>query len=353
MATDLYILGAGASFECGAPLMRGFLDTAEDLLEKGQLRTHAKSVKKVLDLTVELQGINSKSYVDLDNIESLFGLLEMAQLVGSLGDHTSAEIDELKDALIDLIVVTLEESIRYRVNDKRDLVAAGSYDLFVRLVERSSDPVVITLNYDLALDHALASRGHAIDYCLQPQNRRPEAVRLLKLHGSLNWGYCTECRNVIPYQMRDYLSKYPISPFDTAPSKILTITERLGDLAAKHPHASFEPRPFIVPPTWTKTAYTSSLANVWHVAISEMKAARNIYVLGYSMPETDVFFRYLFALGVYGRSRIRRFWVFNPDVDVESRFRKMLGQGIRDRFGFRALKFKDAIATLEVGDIDK
>ena len=57
----------------------------------------------------------------------------------------------------------------------------------------------------------------------------------------------------------------------------------------------------IVPPTWNKTEYHSNLSHVWHEAAVELGSARNIYVFGYSLPETDSFFRYLFALGTYWR----------------------------------------------------
>jgi hypothetical protein len=41
--------------------------------------------------------------------------------------------------------------------------------------------------------------------------------------------------------------------------------------------------------------------------------AQEIIVIGYSLPETDFFFRNLFALGTVGRKFIRRFAVVNPD----------------------------------------
>lgn len=37
MAENVFILGAGASRKAGAPLMKGFLDSAEDLLKKGKV----------------------------------------------------------------------------------------------------------------------------------------------------------------------------------------------------------------------------------------------------------------------------------------------------------------------------
>jgi hypothetical protein len=79
----------------------------------------------------------------------------------------------------------------------------------------------------------------------------------------------------------------------------------------------------IVPPSWNKTEYADSVGHIWQEAARQLSDAENIFVCGYSLPETDVFFKHLFALGSVGRSLIRRFWVINPDPDgsVESRFR--------------------------------
>jgi hypothetical protein len=60
--------------------------------------------------------------------------------------------------------------------------------------------------------------------------------------------------------------------------------------------------------------------------------AENIFVCGYSLPETDVFFKHLFALGTVGTSFIRRFWVINNDGGVGQRFRAMLGKAALSRF---------------------
>ena len=94
--------------------------------------------------------------------------------------------------------------------------------------------------------------------------------------------------------------------------------------------------PVIVPPTWNKTDYNQTLVNVWRRAAEELSEAENIFVIGYSLPETDAFFRYLYALGSIGDNLIKRFWVFDPDPtgEVEPRFRRFLGRAVERRFKF-------------------
>jgi hypothetical protein len=79
-------------------------------------------------------------------------------------------------------------------------------------------------------------------------------------------------------------------------------------------------------------SYAPTLVGVWQQAARQLSDAENIIVSGYSVPETDAFFKYLFALGAVGNSLIRRFWVFDPDERVEERFRKLLGVAPNSKF---------------------
>ena len=106
--------------------------------------------------------------------------------------------------------------------------------------------------------------------------------------------------------------------------------------------------PVIVPPTWNKTEYHGSITNVWSAAANDLSTARNIYIFGYSLPETDSFFRYLYALGTMGDTRIRRFWVFDPDSSglIRNRYEKLLGAGISNRFKYFEEPFSKALKKM-------
>jgi hypothetical protein len=104
--------------------------------------------------------------------------------------------------------------------------------------------------------------------------------------------------------------------------------------------------PFIVPPTWNKTQYHEGIAPVWTRAAAELSDARNIFVLGYSMRGSDLFFRHLFALGATGGPLTERFWVFNPDESVFGRFNDLAGNKVKQRFkGFPAT-FRSGVAYI-------
>jgi hypothetical protein len=46
---------------------------------------------------------------------------------------------------------------------------------------------------------------------------------------------------------------------------------------------------------------------VWNQAVNALKTANRICVIGYSMPETDTFFKFLLALGLAENHRLYRF----------------------------------------------
>jgi hypothetical protein len=102
----------------------------------------------------------------------------------------------------------------------------------------------------------------------------------------------------------------------------------------------------IVPPGLFKTEYQGSISRVWQQAAKELESAKEIIVVGYSLPETDFFFRNLYALGTVGKDPIRRFAVFNPDRHVKGRFKSLLGPGARDRFDYQEETFASAIQMM-------
>ena len=103
--------------------------------------------------------------------------------------------------------------------------------------------------------------------------------------------------------------------------------------------------PIIVPPTWNKTTYHRALSDVWGRAAQELSDTENLFIVGYSLPESDVFFRYLFALGTIGETPLRRAWVFNPDTspEIRERYSSLFGPGAEQRFKFFPVNFIDAI----------
>src|SRR5262249_30299585 len=57
-------------------------------------------------------------------------------------------------------------------------------------------------------------------------------------------------------------------------------------------------QPMLVPPSWDKTEYQDLLQPIWNEAVIELQNATRICIIGYSLPDSDAYFRYLLTLGL-------------------------------------------------------
>lgn len=99
------------------------------------------------------------------------------------------------------------------------------------------------------------------------------------------------------------------------------------------------------PPAWNKSSYHDQIASVWRQAARTLKEAEAIFVFGYSIPETDSFFKLLYALGTAGDKLLKGFYVFDIEpegANVDQRFRSLLGPGAEQRYRYFQAKFEDS-----------
>jgi NAD-dependent SIR2 family protein deacetylase len=345
----VFVFGAGASVESGAPLMANFLDKAEALLMRGGegisfTKEESDAFKDVIQARKDLRLIHDKSNLEIDNIEALFGAIEMGAMIGKLCTRNVDNISQLRSSILTVIVKTLEYSMPYPVIDRKAYPPPIYQEFAGNIADLAGknkdyyDFSFITFNYDLALDYALASNGFLFDYNIAGAPA-PNTYSLLKLHGSINWGQCPKCKkNTIK---PCHISK-PAWP------EAKRIYYNLGtQLSNEYCCEGHKYQPLVIPPTWNKAAYHSNIASVWKKAALELADADNIIIIGYSMPSTDMFFKYLYALGSESEKRIKRLWVVNPDGNTERHFRDLIGRGIENRFKYIPKTFSDFIGHIK------
>jgi hypothetical protein len=85
---------------------------------------------------------------------------------------------------------------------------------------------------------------------------------------------------------------------------------------------------------------------VWRTAALHLSEAENVVVIGYSVPDSDEFFRYFYALGSVGESVLNVFAVVDPDGGAADRFRLLLGLGARDRFHHVPHRFQESLGKI-------
>lgn len=179
---------------------------------------------------------------------------------------------------------------------------ASAKTLYDRLVCRlGPNDALVTVNYDTLLDYALVRAGWnpAVGYGLSggankikwrmpkpPQSMHLSHVKLLKLHGSLNW----YVRGSF-----DHLARV----FDAKPTKVL-ITSR--------PRTN-ENKGFIrqiVPPIYGKFFGHSHWRDLWAKAYEQLSEADVLVVIGCSLVDTDFHLVGMLSKVVIGRKKAKR-----------------------------------------------
>ncbi len=297
MEKIVYLLGAGFSAPLGLPVMANFLEKSKD-----QYFAHPKEYSYFTDVFDKIKNLHiSKTHYETDllNIEEILSILEMEkQLKGNPSDDTftkfisdvikyyTPEFEEDDDPLHTGINGSFPSGIwRYYCR----FVAAMLHLTFIgyqeqavgaryyRLVSSSQRPIsygVITLNYDLVLEKAceyLTQRTGAAKLAFlrawQPDLLAQGIPHLAKLHGSV----------------------------DT------------GD---------------IIPPTWNKFFVREQTLLNWKMARHLLGEANQIRIIGYSLPGTDSYIRYLLKAAVVDAPNLKRIDVICLDRDKEEMVRK-------------------------------
>jgi len=353
MADVVLILGAGCSQGCGAPLMKDFLRKAKNLYRTSQVGDRAQEFERVFDVISQLQSIHSKSRLDTENIEALFSAIDMAKTIGRLPGYDAAQIDTVLTSLRWLIVRTLEESMLYFGLDYSAVRGAGEYEALAQTIQYlmhlhkpGLSVAIITLNYDVALELALMNAFIPFTYGFDSAPARDRyVVPVLKLHGSLNWATAGQAIHV--WQPSEFASHFGVWESRKQGRPRLLVGSKLQAWFSTK-GVSVDETPALVPPTWNKGATGNDLAQVWRSAATELLNAEYLYVMGYSMPITDQFFPYLYALGTLGGKPFREIAVLDPDKDVAGRFRQLLGPGADWRFRQEPpMTFDNAAGTLK------
>lgn len=357
----VFILGAGASADGGAPVMADFLDRARDLYFRGAADLSREDFDAVFKAVGSLQQTHSKSKLDIRNLESIWTAFEMAELVKaeSLLDG-AAPLTSLRR----LIVQTLCRTTTPDISNDFKITTRGSYGAFADLISEleferqpSLEPAIITFNYDVLLDLALTTRKMSAWYGLEGDRPGNMQQPVLKLHGSINWR-TTESNDGDPTivsadlkgivdRLKDVhsLGHYndPTEIFRDLPAAL-----KKWNLAEGIHYDEFDP--VIVPPTWDKGKAHAALTRVWQVAAKRLREADHIVVIGYSLPETDAFFRNFYSVATVGPEPLQSFLVYDKAPSggpVEARFRDLLGPGATDVFEYIPKPFSEALDDLQ------
>ena len=273
---NVIFLGAGASKADKAPLQRELLnkffdyvknDNFPQYLTKSQISRLKKYFEKFYGINFDVDELNKQ----FPTFEEVLGVLDLSLLrdesfkyYENRPNKSHAEI--LREDLIMLIANIL----------KKELINShGIHQDFINDLAKMKDMLkktgFVSLNYDILIDNALDD--YSIDYgveIIQPQFQKEKNVKLLKLHGSLNWQYCTNC------------VKLALTPRVKSALKL-----------DECPLCKRKRIPIIIPPTFFKVMSNYYLQRIWHETERMLSYAKRIIFCGYSFPDADIHIKYL------------------------------------------------------------
>jgi SIR2-like domain len=312
---NVYILGAGFSADAGLPLICDFLDRMRegiDWISENCTPSEKEAVNEVFKFRHWAAGAAHRVQMDLDNIEELFSLASASE-----GDAGNDYVPRAIAATL-RYAASRQEHHTFRVSvDKRNFKPPATwrseaanasvedpqayrlsvYDLYAGLLSGAlcnevpgMRNTVISFNYDTLLEDALKNLKIPFSYELplngadyHPSAKEigaalmdQSALRVLKLHGSVNWAINRVSQN----------------------TNTLTVYSQYEDLIADGKH------PYLLPPTWRKV-FAGALGSVWTHAVDAIAEASRIIVIGSSLPKTDLYFKYLLAGGLRDNISLR------------------------------------------------
>ncbi len=249
---------------------------------------------------------------ELQNPDHSPGWINLERLMTRLAGGMPYDDRTGEEKSLALLLAELQKSflqrLRYAKRDAPNFL--GELWLFAGHCIKKGN-VCITFNYDDVLDKALwqyasylgpypdawnPDRGYGfpcrsavslVGNRLIMQHENPNAVRLLKLHGSMNW--------YVPYGHPKPYGVEAIRHHEDWTESCDAPTLTPGEIVLL-----LEPEPFIIPPLLTKADNIEQpiVRTLWHLAIEGLEKAQRVVFIGYSLPLTDIASGFLFREGL-------------------------------------------------------
>ncbi len=288
-----YILGAGASADAGYPLASQLLQALSEWLDKKSNTEHWVPTCRNRILQVR------ETFGSLDDFEAILGELEgfgynrikpegpttyrqdhkdifhdcTERKRGNGGDADTPASGFYPQYLRSDLIMAFREYF-YEIESARTSEIA--YDRFADRI--AADDLVITLNYDIALERALAKAGKwdiRTGYGFAAFGRHPPSMtKIYKLHGSVNW-FQAPMQGAPPPLM---------FPRDL---KLLgcedLVDARIGPTGVGINNSGT----FVLPDPRKKFYWDQFWKPLWGEAARRLGQADEVFIHGYSMPAAD------------------------------------------------------------------
>ena len=240
-------------------------------------------------------GLKTLAKISFPTFEEALGILDLAELrreslkkfqSDGLGPDSN-RIRQVRQFLVLAMAYVIDKKLKSPAGSK------PHRQLTDNLLNKNllGETVFLSTNYDILIDNALTQTlggepGAKLDYGLEFSKAinkstdwlpkpEPGAIKLFKLHGSLNWLYCATCNGLAITQGKGVI-KLITNPNDATCNVCETVLA-----------------PIIVPPTFYKDMSKVFLSMVWNQAETSLQGVQHVILCGYSFPDADIHVKYL------------------------------------------------------------
>lgn len=310
----VYVLGAGFSVEAGAPTQAAILREAFALYKDNPDYFVSAKFNEFTSFLREQLNIADDRFSTVD-LEDIFTPLDRCLAEGSQFRGISLDkIMTVRESVFYVVGRTIQLLLNNTRNSKDYIEIFADYltelsSIRAGVEYKRNDPVsVISTNWDILLDNSiyrsLQAHEHyngVVDYCcyisskdendttvtpgLEKLGQGGFNVKLLKLHGSLNWLQCPRCARLYA----KFFEKEAMRSFDYS-SSCRHCDRNFCEEKGRHLLSQN-----LIMPTYLKNLSNPQYRIIWQNAGIEISEADKIVFIGYSLPQADFEMRQLLS----------------------------------------------------------
>lgn len=354
MEKTVFLLGAGFSKNENAPLQAEiireiFLINTKELSPNYRkiFTRYRNDFKSFLS---ETMFIDENKFENL-SLEDIYTPIDRC-IMDNLAFRNIAPKDliELRQMINGLIIIMLDYKLHLTRPKGSHVEKFTDYLISLRKRHLKEDPfAIISTNWDILVDTSLRNKMEpsegVVDYCCNPTAYDANEpiipglsalemnlynVKLLKLHGSMNWLQCKRCQRLFvtffeKIAIDEYVTKPICRECDHNFSNELT-SDGGGFLSS-----------LLIMPTLLKDLNNFQLKLIWQNAGIELSEASKLIFMGYSFPLADFELRQLLARNVRHNASIEVV-LSSEDKPTESSYRSSAENRYRTFFGKRKVE---------------
>ncbi len=307
----VFILGAGTSYSDGIPLQFEILPII--LSSRYSTIATSKMGKLVIEFIKDNFAYSSKEKL-FPTLEEIFGYLDffINQNLNLNTKYKKDDISEVKESLIKLIHYVISRYSREILNNSKKPKVKNYRKFWELIKEYNRNISIITLNYDTLLEESfdfLYPDYGLIDYCIHlinydhpprmdafdwwdnPRefitvwnNNNPIPIKIMKIHGSLNWKYCSKCHRIL------------LTPWDTDidlnTGKLIRHDYEIDkSYIYRCPIDNTIFETLILQPSHLKNFKNPIIKEIFNESVLEFKNSKRLIFIGYSFPDADIYIR--------------------------------------------------------------